>query len=92
MSVSVLVAAKVIAAVAEVVKVDDVASVAVADDEEPVGVSELVVGDAGLVINIGVDSVVVADTTVDEASCYAASGLRAESRRRRELRRTSNGV
>ena len=91
MSVSVLVAAKVIAAVAEVVQVDDVASVAVANDEETVEVSELIVYGAELVISMEVDCVVVDDTTSEEAPRYAASGLRAERLRSRGLCRTGNG-
>ena len=52
-----------IVAVAEVVKVNDVVSVAVTTDEEIVEVSESVVDDAELVLSTEADSVVVDDTT-----------------------------
>ena len=51
-----------IVAVAEVVKVNDVVSVAVTTDEEIVEVSESVVDDAELVLSTEADSVVVDDT------------------------------
>jgi len=75
-------------AVAGVVKVSDVVPVAVANDEETVEVSELIVYDAELVISMEVDSVVVDDTTAEEAPRYAASGLRAERLRSSGLCRT----
>ena len=89
--VSVLVAVKVVVIAAEVAKVNDVVSVAVVNDEETVEVSELVVYDAELVISMEVDSVVVDDTTVEEAPCHAASGLRVEGLHSRGLCRAGNG-